>query len=257
MSLYPDHLPVRLAPFVGRQDDLVKILDLIQLSSVQLITILGAGGIGKTRLAIELTRILRDRFQHGAVFIPLAQLSTTDELLPALAGALGVQLPPGCDLQETVIEHLTTRQTVLVFDNFEHLLNEAVLICAMSGLIVFNSNFNLPKGSCMRLQNKRGKRKTYNNSGATNTMLPITCPLSSSELALLASRMGNRAAITGSIFPSSNSLKSAAQSSRKGCQSHRESPVLYGRADLPSGNKLNQMICPRNFSMPAVLCGLP
>lgn len=131
MSLYTDHLPVRLAPFVGRHDDLGKILDLIKIPSVQLVTILGPGGVGKTRLAIELARALHDRFEHGAVFIPLAQLSTTDELLPALAGVLRVQLPPGCGLQETVLEHLAIRQTLLVFDNFEHLLDEAVLISAI------------------------------------------------------------------------------------------------------------------------------
>lgn len=131
MSLQTDHLPVRLTPFVGRQDDLGRILDLIKIPSVQLVTILGPGGVGKTRLAIELARALHDRFEHGAVFIPLAQLNSTDELLPALAGVLRIQLPPGCDLQETVLEHLAIRQTLLVFDNFEHLLDEAVLISAI------------------------------------------------------------------------------------------------------------------------------
>lgn len=131
MPLQTDHLPVRLTPFVGRQADLSRILGLIQDPSVHLITILGAGGVGKTRLALELARVVRDHFEHGPVFIPLAQLSTADELLPALAGNLGIQLPPGCDLQETVLEHLAARQALLIFDNFEHLLNEAVLISTL------------------------------------------------------------------------------------------------------------------------------
>jgi predicted ATPase len=96
MAAYLTHpFPVRLTPFVGRQTDLERILDLIQIPSVRLVTILGAGGIGKTRRAIELARLLQDRFREGAVFIPLAQLSAIDELLLAIAGALGIQLPPG------------------------------------------------------------------------------------------------------------------------------------------------------------------
>lgn len=128
--IYPTApLPVRLTPFVGRQDDLKKILNLIENPSVRLVTILGTGGIGKTRLAIELTRILQERFRHGAVFVPLAQLSTIDELLPALAGAMGVQSPPGGDLQHAVLEHLANQQILLVLDNFEHLLEESTLVC--------------------------------------------------------------------------------------------------------------------------------
>jgi predicted ATPase/DNA-binding CsgD family transcriptional regulator len=120
--------PIRLTPFVGRQADLERILDLILNPSVRLVTIVGPGGVGKTRLAVELARLLKDRFQQGAVFVPLAQLSTIDELLPAFAGALGVQLPPGGDLQQAVLEHLASQQTLLVLDNFEHLLEEATLI---------------------------------------------------------------------------------------------------------------------------------
>lgn len=129
MMAHPTHpFPVRLTPFVGRQADLERMLDLLQNPSIRLVTILGTGGIGKTRLALELARVLHDQFQHGALFIPLAQLRMIDELLPALAGALGVQLPPGGDLQQAVLAHLAGQQILLVLDNFEHLLEEAALI---------------------------------------------------------------------------------------------------------------------------------
>jgi predicted ATPase/DNA-binding CsgD family transcriptional regulator len=124
-------LPVHVAPLIGRQADLRKILALIQTPSVRLVSILGTGGVGKTRLALELARLLSDRFRGGAVFIPLARLSTIDELLPALAGVLGVQLLPGADLQQAFLKHLAGSEILLVLDNFEHLLDEARLISAI------------------------------------------------------------------------------------------------------------------------------
>ena len=128
--VYPtDPLPVHLTPFVGRQVDLERLLALLHNPSVRLVTILGTGGIGKTRLAVELAHFLQDQFQHGVVFIPLAQLSTIDELLPTLAGALRVQLPPGGDLQHALLDHIASQQILLVLDNFDDLLDEAVLIC--------------------------------------------------------------------------------------------------------------------------------
>jgi len=120
--------PIRLTPFVGRQPDLTRIQDLFLNPSVRLVTILGTGGIGKTRLSLELARVLNNRFRQGAVFIPLAQLSTVDELLPAIAGAVGVQLPPGGELQQAVLAHLANQETLLILDNFEHLLDKAALI---------------------------------------------------------------------------------------------------------------------------------
>lgn len=127
-QLFTRHLSGSIMPFVGRQSDLNIVLDLFQDPTVRLVTVLGTGGVGKTRFALELAGELQPQFQHGAVFVPLAQLSTIDELLPALAGELGLQLPPGGDLQQVVLDHLSNKQILLVLDNFEHLLEEAVLI---------------------------------------------------------------------------------------------------------------------------------
>ena len=117
-----------LSPFIGRNSDLQKLQDRLQDSSTRLLTLLGAGGIGKTRLALELLQRLEPAFANGTVFIPLAQLSSTEEILPALAERLGVQSPPGGDLKQSVLEHLSDRQLLLLLDNFEHLLGGAFLI---------------------------------------------------------------------------------------------------------------------------------
>ena len=120
--------PSRLTPLIGRQSDLERILSLSQNPSVRLVTILGPGGVGKTRLALELAGVLQGQFQDGVTFVPLAPLKDIDELLPTLAGILGVQLPPGGDLQQAVLEHLAPQQILLVLDNFENLLEEATLV---------------------------------------------------------------------------------------------------------------------------------
>lgn len=121
-------LPGRPTPFVGRQVELQQLLDMIRDPSIRLVTLLGAGGIGKTRLALETASNLQVQFQNGVYFVPLAQLTTVDELLPALAGTLDVHLPPGGDLQQAVLEQLRNQQALLILDNFEHLLEEAALI---------------------------------------------------------------------------------------------------------------------------------
>jgi len=121
-------LPTRLTPFVGRQAELERMRAILQDPSVRLVTVLGAGGVGKTSFALETARIVQDQFQHGVVFVPLAQLGARDEILPALAEALGVQLPPGGDLQQAVLDRLSNHQVLLILDNFEHLLDEAILL---------------------------------------------------------------------------------------------------------------------------------
>src|SRR5512140_1945620 len=121
-------VPARLTPFVGRQADLERLLALLQDPSVRLVTLRGMGGVGKTALALELLTRLGDAFEHGAAFVPLAPLGSLDALLPALAQALDVRLPPSGDLQQALLEHLSELHLLLVLDNFDHLLDEAVLV---------------------------------------------------------------------------------------------------------------------------------
>jgi predicted ATPase/DNA-binding CsgD family transcriptional regulator len=127
-SQFRQRLPVRITPIVGRQDEISKIVDLVQRHNIRLVTILGTGGVGKTRLAIELARVLEDQFEHGVLFISLAQINTIEELLPAFAGALRIQLPPGSDLEQAILHHLSSQHMLLVLDNFEQLLGAASFI---------------------------------------------------------------------------------------------------------------------------------
>ncbi len=121
-------LPSRLTPFIGRHAELERVLQLMEDPSVRLVTLTGVGGVGKTALALEIASRLQDKFEHGAAFVPLAQLNSVDDLLPALADALDVQLPPSGELQQAVMDQLSGLQALLVLDTFEHLLDEAVLL---------------------------------------------------------------------------------------------------------------------------------
>jgi predicted ATPase/DNA-binding CsgD family transcriptional regulator len=161
-SVHPPamQLPSIVMPFVGRQADLNIMLDLLQDPAIRLVTILGVGGVGKTRFALELAGVLRDRFQHSTVFVPLSHLSTADELLPALAGTLGVHIPRGGDLQQALLDHLGNQQVLLVLDNFEHLLGEAFLILdilnAGSGIKVLVTSREKLNLECETLYHLRG-----------------------------------------------------------------------------------------------------
>ncbi len=120
-------LPAEISPFVGRKEDIARLLSLLGDPAVRLVSILGPGGTGKTRLALELAPVLQPSFTGGVVFVPLADLGAAGELLPALSRALGVLLLPGSDLRQAVFDHLNARQLLLILDNFEHLLDGAPL----------------------------------------------------------------------------------------------------------------------------------
>ena len=128
MSIPTKTQPIRLTPFIGREADIQRILGLFEDPAVRLVTVLGPGGVGKTRFALEAVSLLESRFKDGAVFVPLASLTSVDEFLPALAGFFGVQLEPGSSLQHAVEDHLSARQALLVLDNCEHLLEIGAMV---------------------------------------------------------------------------------------------------------------------------------
>lgn len=114
------HLPVPLSDLIGRQNEIAEVLD--WLEHRRLVTLLGAGGIGKTRLAIAAAEAVLPRFEQGAWFVDLAALSDVGLVPQATAKALGVAEEPGRLLSETLADSLAPRSLLLVLDNCEHLL---------------------------------------------------------------------------------------------------------------------------------------
>jgi len=121
----PGNLPAPLTPFVGREEELAQIEERLQDPSCRLLTLVGPGGIGKTRLALEAAAAQRIQFTHGVFLVVLASLTSADAIVPAVAEALGFSFREGGEPERQLRDYLRHRTMLLVMDNFEHLLDGA------------------------------------------------------------------------------------------------------------------------------------
>ena len=119
-------LPAQATPFIGRVEPLRDLRQLVQ-EDQRLITILGMGGMGKSRLSIELAQQLAPQFADGVAFIPLAPLTKADEIPDALIQTLSLKVLGGTPLEQ-IKGYLANKQCLLIFDNFEHVIEGASLI---------------------------------------------------------------------------------------------------------------------------------
>ncbi|HEX5502342.1 MAG TPA: tetratricopeptide repeat protein [Thermomicrobiales bacterium] len=137
LSQRPD-LPARQTSFVGRQLELAELAELLAAPDCRLLTILGPGGIGKTRLALEAATAVRGRFADGVAFAPLQAVAGAAALAPALATALGCAHTGRADARDQVARALRPARLLLILDNVEHLLEAAPwlseLLAAAPGL---------------------------------------------------------------------------------------------------------------------------
>ena len=115
-------LPSPATAFIGRATSLAKLTELLQDDEVRLLTIHGPGGIGKSRLAIEIAERLSKDFADGVAFVPLDALHDTDLLVAEISAALGLREAPGSGPLQRLVDSLAPRELLLVLDNFEGLL---------------------------------------------------------------------------------------------------------------------------------------
>jgi predicted ATPase/DNA-binding CsgD family transcriptional regulator len=124
-------IPIFPTPFVGRHNELVHITSLLVDPTCRLLTLLGPGGIGKTRLALEAAFRQQVQFTDGMCFVALQPLGSPDLVIPAIANALELRFYPGGDPKQQILDFLRDKQILLVLDNFEHLLDEAIIVSDM------------------------------------------------------------------------------------------------------------------------------
>jgi len=117
-----DHLPTQTTSFIGRNEELAEISTLLADPACRLVTLVGPGGVGKTRLAIQVaTQASRD-FTDGVYFVALQPLSSADYLVPSLAEALSFSFSGKEDPRQQLLLYLSKKRVLLVLDNFEHLI---------------------------------------------------------------------------------------------------------------------------------------
>ncbi len=124
----PRALPPQATPFVGRQEELRLLSERFSEPGCRLVSLLGPGGIGKTRLALRFAALFGPQLSHGACFVPLASVDGPAELLPTLAATLRLGSDPQRPLQAQLEAFLQAREMLLVLDNFEQLQASAPLL---------------------------------------------------------------------------------------------------------------------------------
>jgi predicted ATPase/class 3 adenylate cyclase len=123
----PNNLPTLLSAFVGREQELAEVRALIRAS--RLVTLTGAGGSGKTRLALQAGAELIGRTADGVWLAELAPLTDGGQIAGVVAAALGIQDLSGLAVADTVIEALTDQDSLILLDNCEHLIDAAAKFC--------------------------------------------------------------------------------------------------------------------------------
>ena len=140
LDLHPNNLPAQPTALVGREGELAALRGLLTAPETRLVTLLGPGGTGKTRLALQVAAEVLDAFPDGVWWAPLAAIADPGLVLQAIAAVFGVREGPGEPLGKTLAAHLGQRKTLLLLDNVEHLIAAAPeidgLLRAAPGLVV-------------------------------------------------------------------------------------------------------------------------
>jgi predicted ATPase len=127
----PHNLPADVKTFVGRQEELRAVRDLLTSAGVRIVTLTGPGGSGKTRLALRASEGLLEPFKDGVFLVGLTPLADPTLVSPAIAAVLGVQKTAGRAWVDSLVTHLGGKELLLVLDNVEHVVAAAPELAAI------------------------------------------------------------------------------------------------------------------------------
>jgi predicted ATPase/class 3 adenylate cyclase len=126
----PNNLPIQPTPFIGRTAQIVAVKELLQREDVHLVTLLGPGGTGKTRLSLRVAQEMLDHFTHGALFVPLADDTDSNQFILRVAHQLEIR-EGGRPLLENIKDYLRDKKLLLLLDNFEQLVSAAPVVAEL------------------------------------------------------------------------------------------------------------------------------
>ena len=151
------NFPLQATPFLGRKAELDQMSEYLANPDCRLLTILGPGGIGKSRLAMQVAEAQIYTYLHGAFLVQLAGITMPIDMIRAIAGALELQFHPVGDPQIQLLDYLREKEMLLVLDNFEQLLGSGkpAAVSILEDLLENASNLRLLITSRQRLNLKR------------------------------------------------------------------------------------------------------
>jgi predicted ATPase/transcriptional regulator with XRE-family HTH domain len=131
MQQWRTNLPAQVTVLVGRESEVAAVCALLRCTDIRLVTLTGPGGVGKTRLGLQVATDLASEFVDGVYFVSLAPIREPDLVPSAIAQVLGIREVASRPLLETLKLALRARQMLLVLDNYEHVLMAASLVAEL------------------------------------------------------------------------------------------------------------------------------
>lgn len=125
---HEDNLPAAVTSFIGRKDEIEYIQELVREPTIRLVTLIGPGGTGKTRLSLQVARGLLDEFEHGVFFVRLESLTSPALFISELAQTLAIKEKGSLSLLQIIKNWLAEKRLLLVMDNFEQIVSAAPVL---------------------------------------------------------------------------------------------------------------------------------
>lgn len=131
LDIRPNNLPIQPTPFIGREKEVADVMQLLRRQDVRLVTLTGPGGVGKTRLGVQVAAEISDYFAHGVFVVALSPLSDSAQVIPAIAQTLAIGEGSDQPLLPLLQAALKERHLLLLLDNFEQVAEAAVDVAGL------------------------------------------------------------------------------------------------------------------------------